>query len=166
MNFPHVWDILAAADFSTAQPRAQGELVAEVLAQVRPNGRVLDHYRVTLGGNKILEVKASMVAMALAPTSSTWIFRHQVWLKDVIIRRNMTSTAWVNAHKLIQEKAAWVETVDGQPVPEEEVLEALPGKSAAIRFAVNIAGDQNLELNLQSLPAAAETLMGKPAFRG
>jgi hypothetical protein len=166
MNFPHVWDILAAADFGTAQPRAQGELVAEVLAQVRPNGRVLDHYRVTMGGSKIIEVKASMAAMALAPANSTWMFRHQVWPKDVIIRRNMTSTAWVNAHKMIQEKTAWVESEDGQQVPEEEILEVLTGRTAAIRFAVNIAGDQNLELNLQSLPAAAETLMGKPTFRG
>jgi hypothetical protein len=165
MNFPHLWDILPAADFSTALPRAAGELGAEVLAQVRPNGRILDHYRVTLGGSKIVEVKAPMATMALAPAGSSWMFRHQVWAKDIQLMRNMTS-AWVNAHKLIQEKGAWVEDHEGNPVPEEQLLEILPGKTAAIRFSVVIGEDQNLELALQTLPAAAEVLMGKPAFRG
>jgi hypothetical protein len=166
MNFPHTWDVLVAVDFNTALPRAAGQLGAEVIAQVRPNGRILDHYRVTLGGSKIIDVKASMAAMALAPAASSWVFRHQVWPKDVVIRRNMTTGPWINANKLIEEKNAWVETMDGVAVPEQEILEVLPGRSAAVRFAVAIGEDQNLELVLQTLPAAAEVLMGKPAFRG
>jgi hypothetical protein len=166
MQFPHLWDILPAADFSTALPRAAGELGAEVIAQVRPNGRILDHFRVTLGGSRIVEVRASMAAMALAPAASTWVFRHQVWAKDIQLRRNMTTGPWVNAHRLIEEKAAWVEDAGGNRIEEQELRETLEGKTAAVRFGVAISEDQNLELVLQTLPAAAEVLMGKPAFRG
>jgi hypothetical protein len=52
--------------------------------------------------------------------------------------------------------------------PPEAVVEAMKadGVSAAIRFAVAIGGDQRLVLALQGLPASADQLMGKPAFRG
>jgi hypothetical protein len=41
-------------EFASAAPRNPGELGVEVLAQIRPNGRILDHFRVTLGGSKFL----------------------------------------------------------------------------------------------------------------
>jgi hypothetical protein len=166
MNFPHTWDIFKAADFATAAPRAAGELGMEVAAQVRPNGRILDHYRVTLGGSRIVDVSTSMAKLSLVDGASPWKFRYQVWPRDIAIRRNMTTTAWINVTDLLAEKKAWVEDGEGNAVESELVLETVGDSRAAIRFAVVIGEDRNMELNLHLLPTSAENLMGKPTFRG
>ena len=57
MEFPPTgWEIFGAEDFETAAPRVAGDAVMELMAQIRPNGRVMDHWRVAIGGAKILEV--------------------------------------------------------------------------------------------------------------
>ena len=44
MEFPPSnWYIFKAGEFDTARPRAASDVSAEVMAQVRPNGRVMDH---------------------------------------------------------------------------------------------------------------------------
>ena len=40
--------VLEMADFETAQPRDPGPLGMDLMAQMRPNGRVVDHYRVVI----------------------------------------------------------------------------------------------------------------------
>ena len=52
MDFPPDWLIVAEEDFETATPRDPGFLGMEVLAQIRPNGRVMDHFRIVLGGSQ------------------------------------------------------------------------------------------------------------------
>jgi hypothetical protein len=58
MEFPPRSEVLEADLFATAVPRDPGDLGAEVLAQVRGTGQIADHFRVTLGGSKILDVSA------------------------------------------------------------------------------------------------------------
>jgi hypothetical protein len=154
-----------ARTFKTTLPITAGELFAGVSAQVLPNGRISDGYRVTLGESKIVNIKAEMSAMGLAPASTTWFFRHQIEAKDIQLRSNMTSGEWFDAHKLIEDKVAWVEDGKGHRVKEEEVLQMLSGRAAAIRFAVVLSEDARLELNLQTLPAAAEVLIREPGFK-
>jgi hypothetical protein len=50
MEFPPEWNVVSAEQFATAQPRAAGILGMELLVQARPNGRMLDHFRMSLGG--------------------------------------------------------------------------------------------------------------------
>jgi len=40
------------------------------------------------------------------------------------------------------------------------------GRQAAVRFAVDIGEDSCMQLQLHGLPASADTLSGKPTFRG
>jgi hypothetical protein len=134
------------------------------MAQVRPNGRILDHFRVTLGGSKILDISAPMASL-FPGSPASWKWRYQSWPRDVAIRRNMSSSLWLNAHFLIEAREAWVE-INEAKLPTEQELEQLGEAKAAIRFAVMIGDNLNMELNIQSLPASAESLMGKPAFRG
>ena len=43
MEFPtEDWDIFEAAEFETAATRMPSELCIEIMAQVRPNGRIMD----------------------------------------------------------------------------------------------------------------------------
>jgi hypothetical protein len=165
MNFPPSdWEVFEAEQFETAAPRNAGELGAELLAQVRPNGRILDHFRVTLGGSRIIDIKTPMVRL-FSGAPETWKLRYQIWPRDVIIRRNMASSLWINVHTLLEAIEAWVEAEEAR-VPMNAVLQSLGETKAAMRFAIVIGDNLGLELNVQGLPASAETLMGKPAFRG
>jgi hypothetical protein len=165
MDFPPVYTVFPAKQFLTAAPRSPGSLGVELLAQVRPNGRIIDHYKLVLGGSSIVNINTPM--MSLFPdVPEAWRFRQQVWARDIDVRRNMTTTVWANINTLLAAREAWVEDAAGVHVPMETVLEALDDKKAAMRWAVVASDDETLELLCQALPASAETLMGKPALRG
>ena len=55
MEFPPEWNILPAEDFEIAVPRDPGEIGVDLMAQIRNNGRILNHFRLVLGGSKLLE---------------------------------------------------------------------------------------------------------------
>jgi hypothetical protein len=163
-DFPPSWEVFNADQFNIAAPRNPGELGMEFLAQVRPNGHILDHYRISLGGSKIVDVSGPMAAI-FPGVPAMWKLRYQIWPRDVEIRRNMSTSNWVNINNLLAAKEAWIEE-NGAAVQQDAVLEQLEGKKAALRFAITIGDNQAMQLVVQSLPASAETLMGKPAFRG
>ena len=167
MEFPPDWEVLPMADFTTASPRNAGDYGMELLAQVRPNGRILDHYRITLGGSKILDVNCQLSALLLAPATSRISFKYSVWPRDVEIRRNMTTAKWADIYELLATRAASVLAEDGSTIPHEALLEDLvsAGRSAAVRFAVVVGEDSRMQLQLQALPGSANLLSGKPVLR-
>ena len=65
MDFPPDWEVLPAEDFTTAVPRNAGSCGMELLAQIRPNSRILDHFRITLGGSKILDISVPLPSLLL-----------------------------------------------------------------------------------------------------
>jgi hypothetical protein len=171
MEFPPQWECFPAEQFSSATPRSAGELGLELLVQVRPNGRMLDHFQVAVGGSKILNINFALADILASPRARSWRMKMQVWPRDVEIRRNMMTSTWRNLESLVSAKECQVVDCEGEEessLPPEAVVEAMKadGVSAAIRFAVAIGGDQRLVLALQGLPASADQLMGKPAFRG
>jgi hypothetical protein len=172
MEFPAKWECFEAEQFSSAQPRSAGELGMELLVQVRPNGRMLDHFRIALGGSRVLDVNAAMADLLQIPSAKHWRLRMLICPRDIEVKRNMISSAWMDVKTLVAAKAAQM-VVAGDDGEEAglahatvvgEMDEAEVG--AAIRFAVIIGGDQRLYLALQGLPATADYLMGRPAFRG
>ena len=80
----------------------------------------------------------------------------------------MTTSIWVNISKMINSKEAMVTDDTREPVAQEAVLTELQNNNveAAIRWAVVIGEDSLPRLHLQSLPASAESLSGKPTLRG
>jgi hypothetical protein len=171
MEFPPNWQIFEAEEFASAMPRAAGELGAELLVQARPNGRMLDHFRVTMGGSRILDVSFPVSKIINMPAANAWKLKIQVWPRDVVLRRNMTTSEWTNIDTIIAAKDGCVMAVAEDretEVPHAEVLACFEelGAAAAVRYTVVVGGDQHLVLMLQGLPATAETLAGKPAFRG
>ena len=64
MEFPlEDWFAFPATDFELAAPRITEDYTAKILAQARPNGRVMDHWRITLGGTKILQAEIEIAAI-------------------------------------------------------------------------------------------------------
>jgi hypothetical protein len=172
MEFPGELDYYDNEDFDTAVPRSTGEAVMELMAQIRPNGRVMDHFRIALGGSSLLEVNKSLSAIIPAPSLDKYKFRFQFWARDVAIRRNMMTSKWLDVTSIIESNMAAISDLAGVEVAQEDVLEELENldggvpKFAAIRYAVVVGPDQRMALEVQSLPASANVLNGKPSFVG
>ncbi len=173
MEFPpSEWFVFPSIDFGTGQARNPGELGAELLLQVRPNGRAVDHWRLALGGSKIVEVDFYLSSIVSAAASlPRWRLSWQIWAGEIQIRRNMTSSAWVDLLELIKANEVQVTDEAGEPVPQSAVVTALKGLtgkpviSAALRWAICVSEAEKLELQLQALPAAASSLGSKPIFK-
>ena len=173
MEFPLIdWDVFSAEDFEIAVPRVTGDYTAELLAQARPNGCVIDHWRITLDGTKVLEAafEAGML-IRMSADLPKMVFKLQQWPKDIQIRRNMTSSAWVDIKTLLAANEISVHVEGEADLVNSDVLETLNGLgdpttcSASIRWAVSIGESSKLELQLQCLPAPAGILAGKPIFK-
>ena len=83
---PNEWVIFQAADFDTMEPRNPGDWGMEVLAQIRSNGRISDHWRIALGGTKVVE--ASFQLSELLPAASQlpdWTVNYQMFPRDITI---------------------------------------------------------------------------------
>jgi len=178
MEFPpEDWPIFPAADFELAVPRDPGALGLEVMAQARINGRIVDHFRVTVGGSNILRVNFTTRSIFMSERIPTTPLQYEVWPRDIELRRNMASSEWLDVATLLASNDIAVMTGD-EPAGSDAVAsnEGLLGLingakdktnySASIRWAVVVGSDGNLELNLQTLPAAAAVLVGKPVLRG
>jgi hypothetical protein len=168
MEYPPNWQVFEMEQFSSALPRSAGELQAELLVQARPNGRMLDHFRVTLGGSRILDVTFPLAKILNMPAAAEWKVKMQMWPRDIILRRNMTTSEWTDIDSIVSSKDGTVYLPDESVVSHAEVLKLIQEAecSAAVRYAVVIGNDQRLLLMLQGLPASAESLMGKTVFRG
>ena len=168
MDFPPDWEIYPATEFEEAQAHTPGTLGVELTVQVRDNGRILDHWRLVLGVSAFQRVCVPLTRYIQLPALKGWNLKFQFWAHNVTIRRNMTSSIWINISKMINSKEAMVTDDTGEPVAQEAVLTVLQSNNveAAIRWAVVIGEDSLPRLHLQSLPASAETLSGKPTLRG
>ncbi len=80
MDFPpSEWDVFFTEDYSLVVPRDPGDLGAELAVQVRANGRIQDHYRISLGGSKVVEKifpTSSLIKRAGAPA---WMIKYRAW---------------------------------------------------------------------------------------
>ena len=181
MEFPPEWLILQSEDFEIAAPLDPGRCGMELMAQVRPNGLIMDHFRVVLGGAQLLEVTIDTGDLYANQAVPDMTLKWDVWPRDIAIRRNMSTSEWIDLTELIRSNDANIIT-NRDPAPggsAEQVvdhnaqllafLDNLPERGrcgAAVRWAVGIGPSNHMELNLQGLPASAIVLNGKPTFRG
>ena len=173
MEFPtDFYNIFNSDNFETAEPRSPGLRGVELMAQIRPNGRIVDHWRLALGGTEILEAKLDLAfVIPAAATLPKWKLSYLQWPRDVIIKRNMTTSAWMDLRALIETNEILVANEDGSPAATQAVVEGLnslgdkTADSAAARWAVAISEAGKMELQLQFLPAPVNLLVGKPIFK-
>ena len=168
MEFPvDNLDAFPGTDFDDS-PNRGGSMNVELLAQMRENGRVMDHWRLSVGGSNLQNVRFPMSTMVGLPSLSGWRLGMQFWPRDVHIRRNMTTSIWVSVNQMIAAKEAIIVDDDNKQVPSEAVLTELLASSmeASVRWAIVIGEDEKLRLHLQSLPASAVVLSSKPSLRG
>ena len=173
MEFPpDNYFIFPAEHFENAMPRINGDYTVEILAQVRPSGRVMDHWRAVLGGSKALEAEVNLSDVVPAAAGlPRWRLTYQQWPRDVIIRRNMTTSGWLDLLTLLTANKVGIMSETGENVVNATVVEALsnlPDKatnSASCRWAICVGEASKLELQLRCIPCPANLLAGKPIFR-
>ena len=173
MEFPPAtWDFFPGPEFETAGPRDPGELGVELMVQARANGRLLDHFRITLGGTGLLSSKFNLSSIMSLPEVPDWKIVIATWPRDIGIRRNMASSPWADIRDLISSNDARVETPEGNVVDSKLFLDysdSIADKmvsSASIRWSVCVGDDFRPSLVLMALPAPASTFTGKPLFKG
>jgi hypothetical protein len=94
----------------------------ELLAQARPNGRIIDHFRVALGGSGVLDVSIPMKRLLLVPASLGWRLKFQVRPRDITLRRNMATSEWSDVIGLIRAGDSTVENAAEEVIDNKVVM--------------------------------------------
>jgi hypothetical protein len=120
----------------------------------------------------LLEKQLDLGQLIPVPTFKGYRLQFQYWPRDIQIRRNMLTSAWIDVPPLVCSNEAQVADERGREVAADqfiELLESLPEdgpESISLRWAVIIGEDGEPRLQLQSLPSDAVSLSGHPATKG
>jgi hypothetical protein len=173
MDFPSEnWVFNDWEDFDTASANVVGDFTLEVFAQLRNTGRILDNFRCVLGGSRHLEIDASLMDMIPNECFRGWRYKTQKSPGEVVIRKNMFSSAWVETPTTLLFNEASIYNAAGQVVSNDVfmgMLEDLPEsgpETVATRYCVVIGADRKPALQFQCLPTSAVVLSGKATFKG
>ncbi len=171
MDFPATWVVLQLDQFDTALPNIEGDITVELLAQLRSSGRALDHFRFSLNGSTPLEATVGLENIIPVQDFVGWNITHQIWARDVPLRRNMTTSAWVSITDTVARNDCDVTAPDGAGIPVAEFTRKVVGLpssgpvNASTRWAVVIGEDLMLRLQWQALPLPASVLNGRATFK-
>ena len=175
MDFPPDWKVDDMEDFDVAVAtlaESDDSVAVELLAQLRPNGRVLDNFRFAVNSSQILDVELSFNNLLPAEPLRDYKLRYQYWARDIAIRRNLTTSGWIDVADLVAANNATVLDPTGAGIPNAEfqqILGELPDEgpeACSIRWAVVAGEDSLLKLQLQALPSDAASLNGRPITKG
>ena len=172
MEFPPPWSFFPMEDFELAAPRDPGDIGVEAMAQARANGRVLDHFRIVLGGSQMLEATVAVKDIFPVAAMPSWSVAFSCWPRDVAIRRNMASSAWQDIRDMVAANDVKLLNGEGANVASNELLDLLDSvadktlNSASIRWWVGASEDGSMQLQLQAAPSPASGYLSKPAWKG
>ncbi len=157
MEFPGRWDVFPMEEYPTAIARCPGKASIEVMAQARANGRLIDHFKVTINGSEVLNVNFPLSAVFSVADMPDWRIQWDIWPRDIPIRRNMSSSNWADLYSGILSNEIFVFDDKG-PVPKDKIegfFQQGKGKltlHAAFRWAVGISDDLRMMVGLYALP--------------
>jgi hypothetical protein len=175
MEFLPDWNVEPYEDFDLAVAtlaNSDDAVAIELLAQLRPTGRILDNFRFAVNSQEMLDVELDFHQLLPTDSIKGYKLRYQYWPRDINIRRNLTTSTWTDVLDLVASNNITILDQEGSGIPASEmrqILDELPDEgpeAAAIRWAVVVGEDGLLKLQLQSLPSDAATLNGRPLTKG
>ena len=98
----------------------------EVMAQVRANGRVMEHWRIATRGTALLKVSIDLATIipALGELPKCTLL-YEMWSADLGIRRNMTTSPWQDISALLLANELTVTDEGGQPVENQTIIKKI-----------------------------------------
>ncbi len=165
------WNVFPLPEFNHAEVRDPGNIGVELMVQARNNGRLVDHFRVAVGGREMLTVETNLSRVFRHNNLNNYRLRFQYWPRDISIRRNATTSAWKGVYEMLAERNAVVLREDGTTVPRDDILDAIRAienpeeKAAAIRWAVTVDDNRTMKLDLVTLPASEDAINSKPLLK-
>jgi hypothetical protein len=155
------------ADYALARASAAAKLTAELHAQARQNGRVLDDFAFRIGGSETLKVEADLDKFILRPEFKGWKVFFETWPHDILLRTNMATSVWQDMPAMVAFRDASLLDKDRAGIPASEFLANLEDEpdTASFRWGLTISDSLRMMLQLQSLPESSTYLCGKPALR-
>jgi hypothetical protein len=137
MEFPADWTILPKDSFDLAVSRIEGLLTMELHAELRPSGQVLDAIKISVGGTKLLNVETSLFDLIPLDTFKGWLIKADFRPEDIIIRRNITMSAWIDSPALVMRREASLLDNSRAGIPAAKFLRYLAEalESFALRWA-------------------------------
>jgi hypothetical protein len=113
------------ADYALARASAAAKLTAELHAQARQNGRVLDDFVFRIGGSETLKVEADLDKFIPQPEFKGWKVFFETWPHDILLRTNMATSVWQDMPAMVAFRDASVLDKDGAGIPASEFLRML-----------------------------------------
>jgi hypothetical protein len=97
----------------------------ELLAQLRPSGRILDHFRIALDGSAAIRQELDLGQLIPSSVFKGHKLAFQYWSQDIRIRRNMLTSAWMDILALVCANEAQVLYPLGAGVPAGSFMRML-----------------------------------------
>jgi hypothetical protein len=115
-------------DFEAYWPSIQSstsDYVMELLAQLRPSGRILDHFQIALDGSAILSQELDLGQLIPSSIFKGHKLAFQFWPRDIQIRRNMLTSAWLDVPSLVCANEAQVLDPHSTSIPAGSFMRML-----------------------------------------
>jgi hypothetical protein len=123
MEFPPDWLVEPLDDFDLAVATLANSgdaLAIQLLAQLRPTGRILDNFRLSINSSEILDVELNLYHLLPVEVLKGHRLSYQYWPSDIRIRRNLTTSGWLDVPDLVATNNATVLDADGAGIPPGE----------------------------------------------
>jgi hypothetical protein len=97
-------DVFSMEEHPTAIARSPGKAGIEVMAQGRANGKLIDHFKVTVNGSENLNVNFPLSALFSVADLPDWRVQWDIWPRDIPISGGTCAAA-----------AGWTSTAGSSP---------------------------------------------------
>jgi hypothetical protein len=105
------------ADYALARAASTAKVTAELHAQARQNGRVLDDFVFRIGGSETLKVDADLDKFIPLPEFKGWKVMFEMWPHDILLRTNMATSVWKDMPAMVAFRDASVLDREGAGIP-------------------------------------------------
>ncbi len=98
--------IRPSSGFTVDEAPTSSAHTAELFAQVRDNGRLLDDTRIVLGGNEVFDATFKLGLLVDNDDISNWSIRIQQWPRDLRLRKGLLSSLWTDLSAVVSARDA------------------------------------------------------------
>ncbi len=106
-------------DYALAKAASTAKVTAELHAQARQNGQVLDDFVFRIGGSETLKVDADLNKFIPLPEFQGWKVMFEIWPHDILLRTNMATSVWQDMPAMVAFRDVFVLDREGAGIPTE-----------------------------------------------